>query len=42
VLLDFEVEQQEDTYPMMPPAASLAETIDQPAFEAAREKVGMS
>jgi acetolactate synthase-1/2/3 large subunit len=42
VLLDFEVEQQEDTYPMMPPAASLAETIDQPAFDEAREKVKTS
>ncbi len=39
VLIDFEVEQQEDTYPMMPPAASLAETIDQPKFEGAPEKV---
>ena len=33
VLIDFEVEQAEDIYPMVPPAASLAETVDQPAFE---------
>ncbi|MEX1255733.1 MAG: biosynthetic-type acetolactate synthase large subunit [Dehalococcoidia bacterium] len=42
VLLDFEVEQQEDTYPMMPPASSLAETIDQPVFEDAPQKVATS
>jgi acetolactate synthase-1/2/3 large subunit len=42
VLVDFEVEQQEDTYPMMPPASSLAETIDQPKFEEAPEKVATS
>ncbi len=30
VVIDFEVEQHEDVYPMMPPTASLAETVDQP------------
>jgi acetolactate synthase-1/2/3 large subunit len=33
VIIDFEVEQHEDTYPMMPPGASLAETVDQPKSE---------
>ncbi len=37
VVIDFEVEQEEDTYPMVPPAASLAETVDQPKFEEAQE-----
>ncbi len=37
VVIDFEVEQTEDTYPMVPPAASLAETVDQPKFEEAQE-----
>lgn len=31
VLIDFQVEEAEDTYPMVPPGASLSETIDQPA-----------
>ncbi len=39
VLIDFEVEQEEDLYPAMPPGASLAETIDQPKFEEQPEKV---
>jgi acetolactate synthase-1/2/3 large subunit len=30
VLIDFEVEQHEDTYPAMPPGAALSETIDTP------------
>jgi len=34
VLIDFQVEQLEDCYPMVPPGASLAETIDQPKIEA--------
>jgi acetolactate synthase-1/2/3 large subunit len=33
VLIDFRVEESEDTYPMMPSGASLAETIDTPAFQ---------
>jgi acetolactate synthase-1/2/3 large subunit len=33
VLLDFEVEEAEDCFPMMPPGVSLSETIDQPKFE---------
>jgi acetolactate synthase-1/2/3 large subunit len=39
VLIDFEVEQEEDLYPAMPPGASLAETIDQPKFDETPEKV---
>ena len=34
VLIDFQVEGMEDCYPMVPPGASLAETIDQPKIEA--------
>jgi len=34
VLIDFQVEQMENCYPMVPPGASLAETIDQPKTEA--------
>jgi len=33
VIIDFEVEQHEDTYPAMPPGAALSETIDQPRYE---------
>jgi acetolactate synthase-1/2/3 large subunit len=33
VLIDFRVDEQEDTYPMMPSGASLAETIDLPQCE---------
>ena len=33
VIIDFEVEQHEDTFPAMPPGAALSETIDQPKFE---------
>jgi acetolactate synthase-1/2/3 large subunit len=33
VLIDFRVEEHEDTYPMMPPGASLAETVDMPKFD---------
>ncbi len=33
VVIDFEVEQEEDTYPMMPPGTALYETVDQPKFE---------
>jgi acetolactate synthase-1/2/3 large subunit len=43
VLIDFEVEQHEDTFPAMPPGASLSETVDQPKadgeVESTREKV---
>jgi acetolactate synthase-1/2/3 large subunit len=34
VLIDFQVEQKENIYPMVPPGASLSETIDQPKIEA--------
>jgi thiamine pyrophosphate-dependent acetolactate synthase large subunit-like protein len=30
VLIDFQVEEAEDCYPMMPPGVSLSDTIDQP------------
>ena len=33
VVIDFEVEQEEDTYPMMPPGSALHETVDQPKFD---------
>jgi acetolactate synthase-1/2/3 large subunit len=33
VLIDFEVEQHEDTFPAMPPGASLSETVDRPKVE---------
>jgi acetolactate synthase-1/2/3 large subunit len=33
VIIDFEVEQHEDTFPAMPPGAALSETVDQPKFE---------
>ena len=33
VLIDFQVEEIEDVYPMMPPGVSLSDTIDQPAIE---------
>ena len=33
VVIDFRVEEHEDTYPMLPPGAGLAETVDQPAFD---------
>ena len=32
VLIDFQVEEIEDCYPMMPPGVSLSDTIDQPKF----------
>ena len=32
VLIDFQVELDENSYPMVPPGASLDETIDQPAY----------
>lgn len=35
VLIDFVVEQEENVYPMVPPGASLAETIDQPKYQEA-------
>jgi acetolactate synthase-1/2/3 large subunit len=38
VVIDFEVEEMEDVYPMVPPGASLAETIDQPKVERAPER----
>ena len=38
VLIDFQVEDVEDCYPMMPPGVSLSDTIDQPAIsEPAKE-----
>ncbi len=33
VLIDFQVEQEEDVFPMMPPGAAIAETVDQPKVE---------
>ena len=39
VIIDFEVEQEEDTFPAMPPGAALSETVDQPKFEEELEKV---
>jgi acetolactate synthase I/II/III large subunit len=33
VLIDFQVEDVEDCYPMMPPGVSLSETIDQPKVD---------
>jgi acetolactate synthase-1/2/3 large subunit len=30
VLIDFQVEEAEDCFPMMPPGVGLSETIDQP------------
>jgi acetolactate synthase-1/2/3 large subunit len=39
VLIDFEVEEAENTYPMMPPGASLAETVDQPKYDDVFEEV---
>ncbi|MGB2693618.1 MAG: biosynthetic-type acetolactate synthase large subunit [Dehalococcoidia bacterium] len=38
VIIDFQVQQDEDIYPMMPSGASLAETIDQPKFAEAPER----
>jgi hypothetical protein len=38
VVIDFEVEEQENVYPMVPPGASLAETIDQPKVERAPKR----
>ncbi len=32
VLIDFQVEEIEDCYPMMPPGVSLSDTIDQPKY----------
>jgi acetolactate synthase-1/2/3 large subunit len=42
VIVDFQVEQEEDLYPMVPPGASLAETLDQPKFEEEPKKVRSS
>jgi acetolactate synthase-1/2/3 large subunit len=33
VLINFEVEQHEDTFPAMPPGAALSETVDAPRYE---------
>jgi acetolactate synthase-1/2/3 large subunit len=33
VLIDFQVDEAENLYPMMGPGASLAETVDQPPIE---------
>jgi acetolactate synthase-1/2/3 large subunit len=35
VLIDFQVDEVEDCYPMMPPGVSLSQTIDQPKVETA-------
>jgi len=40
VVVDFQVKYDENCYPMVPPGASLGETIDVPAYE--REKVGVA
>ena len=42
VIIDFEVEQHEDTFPAMPPGAALSETVDQPKFEEEPKKVKSS
>jgi hypothetical protein len=34
VVLDFQVEEVENCYPMMPPGVSLSDTIDQPPQDA--------
>jgi acetolactate synthase-1/2/3 large subunit len=39
VVIDFEVEEAENTFPMMPPGASLAETVDQPKYDDVFEEV---
>ena len=39
VVIDFQVEEHEDTFPMVPPAAALSETVDQPKFEEEPKKV---
>ena len=36
--IDFQVEEHEDSFPMMPPGVSLSETIDQPKIEDAPER----
>ena len=41
VVIDFRVKYDENCYPMVPPGASLDETIDAPAFEPERQKVGV-
>ena len=33
VIIDFRVEQHEDTFPAMPPGAALSETLDTPKHE---------
>jgi acetolactate synthase-1/2/3 large subunit len=33
VLINFEVEQHEDTFPAMPPGAALSETVDTPTYD---------
>ncbi|MEX0785721.1 MAG: biosynthetic-type acetolactate synthase large subunit [Dehalococcoidia bacterium] len=42
VVIDFEVEQHEDTFPAMPPGAALSETVDLPKFVEEPEKVRSS
>jgi acetolactate synthase-1/2/3 large subunit len=39
VVIDFQVEEAEDCFPMMPPGVSLSDTIDQPPVET-RERAG--
>ena len=36
ILLDFQIDQEENVWPMVPAGASLAETIEAPAEELAR------
>lgn len=40
VVIDFQVKYDENCYPMVPPGASLAETIDQPAWAPDKVLVG--
>ncbi len=40
VVIDFQVKYDENCYPMVPPGASLDETIDQPAWEPEKALVG--
>jgi acetolactate synthase-1/2/3 large subunit len=40
VVIDFKVKYDENCFPMVPPGASLGETIDQPAHEPEKVAVG--
>jgi hypothetical protein len=39
VVCEFRVKEDENLYPMVPPGASLSETIDLPAYEDERVEV---